>query len=272
MAKKKTNTVDYFPHPVKNGTRMYVMEQKYGDKGYCCYYKLLEMLGAAENHTLDFRGMKDLLYFAASLRATEIETMEMLGTLAELGSIDKTLWLEKRIVWCQQFVDNVEHLYLTKRHREPPSRSNIVELFNTETDKSEDFISHSIVKKSKEEKSKEEKSAFAPLISKIIDSLNFVSSSSYRHDSVLTIKCITARLRENYKFEDFEKVIIHKQADWYGKEEYKYMRPETLFGNKFEGYLQYALRETKESIISESEKIKQRILKKIKDELTNTGN
>ena len=120
MSRPRKNTIDYFPHPVKDGSRMYIMEQKYGDKGYCCYYKLLQQLGGAENHFLDFTGIKDRLYFAALIRSTEEEVNEMLTTLAEIGTIDKDLWAEKKI-WCQELVDSISEVYV-KRRRELPKK------------------------------------------------------------------------------------------------------------------------------------------------------
>ena len=37
--------------------------------------------------------------------------------------------------------------------------------------------------------------------------------------------------------EDFQRVIDNKCADWKGTEWEKYLRPATLFGTKFESYL-----------------------------------
>jgi uncharacterized phage protein (TIGR02220 family) len=36
--------------------------------------------------------------------------------------------------------------------------------------------------------------------------------------------------------DDFKRVIDFKCKDWKGTEYAKFLRPETLFGNKFEGY------------------------------------
>lgn len=121
MARPKTNTVDYFSHPVKNGTRMFIMEQNYGDKGYVAYYKILELLGAAEGHFLDFKEEKNKLFFASSIRS-DLELMDkILLTLSEIGAIDKQLWVENRVVWCQEFVDKLSELY-GKRGRIMPQK------------------------------------------------------------------------------------------------------------------------------------------------------
>lgn len=111
MAKPRKQTVDYFPHPVNNGSRMFIMEQTYGDKGYCCYYKTLEMLGKSEGHFIDLSINKNKMYFSAILRCNESELMAMMNTLCVIGAIDKDLWEQKSIVWCQEFVDKLTDLY-----------------------------------------------------------------------------------------------------------------------------------------------------------------
>ena len=51
-------------------------------------------------------------------------------------------------------------------------------------------------------------------------------------------------MREGYTVEDFRRVIDHKASEWMEDEKMReYLRPETLFGTKFEGYLQAAPKE-----------------------------
>lgn len=50
-------------------------------------------------------------------------------------------------------------------------------------------------------------------------------------------KLIRARLKDGYSLDDFKMVIDKKVAEWIGTDQAKYLRPETLFGNKFDGYL-----------------------------------
>ena len=61
--------------------------------------------------------------------------------------------------------------------------------------------------------------------------------SKYLVTNKNTIKCIKARLKEGYVLEDFKEVVDNKCEEWKGTEWEKFLRPETLFGNKFEGYL-----------------------------------
>lgn len=71
----------------------------------------------------------------------------------------------------------------------------------------------------------------------IIDYLNRRAGTNYRANSKNTIKHINARLTEGYTEEDFIKVIDKMCTRWIGTDYEQYLRPETLFGTKFEGYL-----------------------------------
>lgn len=74
-------------------------------------------------------------------------------------------------------------------------------------------------------------------IIKIIDYLNTKSNSKYKASTKSTAIKITARLNEGYKLDDFIDVIDKKCNEWIGTEYEKFLCPETLFGNKFEKYL-----------------------------------
>jgi uncharacterized phage protein (TIGR02220 family) len=74
-------------------------------------------------------------------------------------------------------------------------------------------------------------------IKEIIGYMNRKIGANYRYETNSTKKHITARLKEGYTVEDFKTVIDKKTAEWKGTELEKYLRPETLFGTKFENYL-----------------------------------
>lgn len=71
----------------------------------------------------------------------------------------------------------------------------------------------------------------------IVDYLNQKLGKHYRPNSANIQKHINARLNEGYTFEDFKIVIDKKYDDWIDTEYEKYLRPETLFGSKFDSYL-----------------------------------
>ena len=71
----------------------------------------------------------------------------------------------------------------------------------------------------------------------VIDYLNIKANTNYRVNTKNTQNLINARLREGYTVEDFKIVIDVKVKSWLGTEWEKYLRPQTLFGSKFENYL-----------------------------------
>lgn len=71
----------------------------------------------------------------------------------------------------------------------------------------------------------------------IIDYLNESINSKYKYDSKETIKLIKARFKEGYVLDNFYDVIDKKVKEWFNTEMQQYLRPSTLFGNKFEQYL-----------------------------------
>lgn len=74
-------------------------------------------------------------------------------------------------------------------------------------------------------------------INSIIQHLNEVAGTKYKASTKTTRTKIIARLNEGYKLNDFIVVIDKKYNEWKNTEMEKYMRPETLFGSKFENYL-----------------------------------
>ena len=72
---------------------------------------------------------------------------------------------------------------------------------------------------------------------RIIDYLNNKCGTRYRSNTPNTQKHIHARLADGYAEEDFYTVIDKKYDEWAGSEQERYLRPDTLFGAKFESYL-----------------------------------
>lgn len=75
------------------------------------------------------------------------------------------------------------------------------------------------------------------LIKYIVEYLNKTCGTRYKHSTVNTQKHIRARLRDGYVFEDFKTVIDKKAKEWKDTEMEKFLCPDTLFGSKFEKYL-----------------------------------
>lgn len=77
------------------------------------------------------------------------------------------------------------------------------------------------------------------IYSRIIDYLNEKASKGFKYTTKKTKSCIDARLKEGFTESDFLKVIDIKVKEWKDNKDMNlYLRPQTLFGPKFESYLQ----------------------------------
>ena len=72
----------------------------------------------------------------------------------------------------------------------------------------------------------------------IIDYLNQKTGKNFKSSSKATQRHIKARFADGFTLNDFKQVIDTKSAQWLkDKKMSAYLRPDTLFGTKFEGYL-----------------------------------
>ena len=82
----------------------------------------------------------------------------------------------------------------------------------------------------------------------IINYLNNKCNTRYRYNTPNTKRHINARLNEGYTEQDFYTVISKKSDEWLGTEQEKYLRPDTLFGAKFESYLNQQISKKKTQV------------------------
>ena len=87
------------------------------------------------------------------------------------------------------------------------------------------------------EEEREEEEIDINIYSSIINYLNKKANTRYRVNNKKTKTLIKARLNEGFTEDDFYKVIDNKVNEWANTDMNKYLRPETLFSPKFEGYL-----------------------------------
>lgn len=72
----------------------------------------------------------------------------------------------------------------------------------------------------------------------VIEYLNTTCGTSYKENTKKTNELIRARMNEGFSLDDFKTVIYKKAKQWKDDPKMcKFLRPETLFGTKFEGYL-----------------------------------
>jgi uncharacterized phage protein (TIGR02220 family) len=95
-----------------------------------------------------------------------------------------------------------------------------------------------VVEKPKQTRKKAQESSYPnEVYETIIDYLNQLTGKNYKNNSVINRKFITSRLNDGFTVDDFKRVIEVKSTNWLGGKMEQFLRPETLFSNKFEAYL-----------------------------------
>ena len=76
------------------------------------------------------------------------------------------------------------------------------------------------------------------IVVEVVEFLNQQTGARYRANTPNTRRLIETRIKEGFGLDDFKIVIAKKSKQWlHDPKMSKYLRPETLFGTKFEGYL-----------------------------------
>ena len=160
-----------------------------------------------------------------------IKTFEQFGMVEVIdGVITIPHWNK------HQTLDSYEKKKQRDRLYQQERRANQVKLIKKSSDKSSDSktTESSDVAISEEERDKDlDKRRYIY----IVEYLNQKAGTKYRAASKKTQTCIHARFAEGFSIDDFKTVIDKKCADWMGTHYEQYLRPETLFGTKFESYL-----------------------------------
>ena len=72
--------------------------------------------------------------------------------------------------------------------------------------------------------------------------MNLVTKKRFSHQTEKTRVSIKARFNDGFTLEDFKHVHRVKSEQWLNSDMEKYLRPATLYGNKFENYLNERLK------------------------------
>lgn len=128
MARPIKETVEYYPHYVKSGRTIFILENKFGNDGYAFWFKLLEILCDTDKHVFDCKNPSNWEFLLAKTKVTDDIANKIISTLVDLGKIDADLWGNK-VIWIQSLVDRLSFFY-ERRSVGIPKKP---QLLNTET-------------------------------------------------------------------------------------------------------------------------------------------
>jgi len=127
MARPQRNDIDYFPHPVVHGKKMFYLRTEYGNDGYVVWFMTLEKLGKASYHYLDLKDEVEIMYLSAEFKVESDKLREILNCLVKLGEFDRYLWETESILYNEKFVENISDAY-KKRTNDCINRESLISL------------------------------------------------------------------------------------------------------------------------------------------------
>ncbi len=130
MARKEKNNVEYFPHSVNHGKKMFCLRSKYKNDGYAVWFMLIEHLGKADNHYLDLKDDVQMIYLSSELMVDEVVLLDIINMLVKLNVFDSELWNKERILYNQEFVESISDAY-KKRNNKCIDRNSLILLLTS---------------------------------------------------------------------------------------------------------------------------------------------
>ena len=86
------------------------------------------------------------------------------------------------------------------------------------------------------------------MCAEVVGYLNQRIGSHFRANTKSTARHVSARISEGFTLDDFKAVIDFKAGQWENDpKQNQYLRPDTLFGTKMEGYVEAARRSVQNS-------------------------
>ncbi len=150
--------------------------------------------------------------------------------------------IEKRVIRCIRNIDGgIRKTDRPLRNIDRPIRK--TEGGYSENCEDNNTLSINTINNTREKENNVEQSPTTQIPYKeIVDYLNQKLGTQYRATSKKTRKLIKARFDDDFTLDDFKTVIDKKVYQWQGTQFSEFLRPDTLFSSKFEGYLNQQVR------------------------------
>lgn len=221
-----------------------LIEAKHGAVGFTVIIKLWVKIYGDKGYYYDWNERTNLI-FSKRANLDYEKVKEVVEDAIEFDLFDKKMFKKYGILTSKKIQEN--YLHATKRRNSVEIKRAFLLLNGSNVDikgenvniidENDDILPHSIVKDSIVKDNTLSSKGKIPY-SDIVDYLNKKADKNFKHDTKQTRSLIKARYNESFTLDDFKKVIDIKCQQWKTNPDMmSYLRPQTLFGTKFESYL-----------------------------------
>lgn len=221
MARKRMFDLDiinqdsFFDLPMDAKALYFLLGMEADDEGFVSPKKVLRLYGGTED-SLKVLALKE--YIIPFQTGVIVITDWKRNNYLDKNKVKPTIYQEERQL-LQYDEQTQKYQSLTKV--KPKLNQSLTKVYLEENSIEENSIEENIY-----------------IVEQIIDYLNIKTGKNFKKNTEKTKRCINARLHEGFTLDNFKKVIDIKTSEWLNDSKMsKFLRPETLFGTKFEGYL-----------------------------------
>lgn len=220
----------FFSHDsnARNDPKIAAMRGQYGSEGYGWFWMLIEMMREADGYRLDMHSRYVWNAFALQLQCTTDAAQTFIEDCIDVFKLFES---DGDYFWSNSLLRRMEHWEAKSEKRRAAANARWGKDANALQ-----MDSKCNAKKRKEKKLKETKEDIIPY-GEIVSYLNEKAGTQYKPTGSKTQELIRARWNEGFHLAEFQTVIDKKVSDWKGNDNAIYLRPVTLFGTKFESYL-----------------------------------
>lgn len=217
----------------------------YGASGYGLYWYCVELIAQNVNeNNITFELEHDARIIARNLNLTAQETKDMMQKMIDLGLFS---FSENHKLACYTLAKKLDQS-MTSNEKMRKIIAEIKENHDGVMTKSIPTLDKVMQEEKRGEERRREETRTEDTMSPkgsslhfsvdVISYLNEKAKTNFRNGIKKTVSLIDARRKEGFTLEDFKTVIDKKTSQWLkDKKMSAFLRPETLFGTKFESYL-----------------------------------
>lgn len=263
----------YFPHDVNalHDPKISALVKDFGMEGYGIYWAIIEILHDQKDGKLE----KFPKLFEGLAFQFKIKNEALLEAIEAMLKQYFLLQEDENYIWSDRVHRNLQERKMKYQCKVEAGRLGGIKsgISRSKDNKNEALLeANEALLEANELKKRKEKKIYNIYIpyEEIINDLNKCSGKKYKHNTEKTKSYILARWKEGWKIDDFKTVNKHKCEEWKDTDYERYLRPETLYGNKFESYLNAAPsnqkpKENLEEIANDYIRKQEKLFKDVKD-------
>lgn len=111
LGRPQKNNVDFFPYLIQEGKKMAYIEKIHGNDGYATMIKLLREIGATDYHFLNLSDPLNVMLLSSKCNVSEELFLTIVEDLVKLGKFDRWFWDSCKVIWCPDFIKNIQEAY-----------------------------------------------------------------------------------------------------------------------------------------------------------------